>query len=179
MTTPNSSLITLNYYMTQLYFLRNADGRNEATFEAGSVNILQVKKAEPLPDQQDSLCIQARLSTDLPWTTVKVYVPCPDRVVSLSVQSGQVRLITDLDILAAGVTVSSGAGSGNLTPADVAALIEQVEQNRLAIEGQARINDEQQRQIDKNTEVNEQQQQDLEQEYSNEDVKKLWDQVMK
>lgn len=165
--------------MINLSFTTAENGQYEASFTAGQVNILQLVFAEPTGAQSNSLSVYSRLGADMPWQLSKLYVPCPSRVVTLPVNNGeQVKLVTDLDITKAGL-ICNTVTSGGIDPSDVTALAELIEQNRLEIESQKQINEQQQEQIDKNTEVNEQQQQDLEQEYTKDDVQKLWNQVMK
>lgn len=165
--------------MINLTFTTAENGQHEAYFTAGQINILQLVFNAPAAGKSNSLSVYSRLGADMPWQLSKLFVPCPSRVVTLPVNNGElVKLITDLDITKAGL-ICNTVTSGGIDPSDVTALAELIEQNRLEIESQKQINDAQQRQIDKNTEVNEQQQQDLEQEYTNDDVQKLWNQVMK
>lgn len=145
--------------MNTLSFTRNADGRNEATFTAGSVNILQILVKPGLPSQSNSLSVFTRVSADMPWALVKLYVPVPSHIVNLPVHPGElVQLVTDLDVTQCGIIITeSNAGGSNISDEDLARIVEQIEQNRRDIDAQQRINDKQQEQIDKNTEVNVQQ----------------------
>lgn len=139
-----------------LQFTPSANGQQEAVFTAGACTLLQLKYDE-VPGKSNSLAVMSRLDSSMEFTTAKLYVPAPTRVVSLPVHMGeQVKLVTEVAVRSCQVLITNGT-SGSITPDDVAALIEQVEQNRLAIEGQARLNDKQQLQIDENKRVNEDQ----------------------